>query len=95
MFYINVNVCVFMLILLTHTDGSKSERKKTTRADPSPLSTSRPTTTVKSEKDVSIKTKIKEEVEEWPIREMIAILGRENIKKSRKYSKVEYKATFK
>ena len=68
-----LNVCVLMLILVTNTEAEKSERKITV-ADSSSLATSR-ATTEKSEKDVKIQSKIKDEVEEWPVREMIAILG--------------------
>ena len=65
-----------MMIMLTLTEGNKSERKVTV-SDSSSVPTSRPTTVnVQSENDVSIQSKVKEEVEEWPIREMIAILGR-------------------
>ena len=58
-----------MLILLTSTAAEKTDQKITV-ADSSSQSTSgpsRPTTvSVRSEKD---------EAEEWPVREMIAILG--------------------
>ena len=75
MFYININVWVLMLIFFTNTEASKSERK-TTPADPPSLSPSTPTTvSAEAEQDVSVKSQIKEEVEDWPIREMIAILG--------------------
>ena len=75
MLYINVNVWVLMLIFFNHTEASKSERK-ITPADPPSLSTSIPTTvSADAEQDVSVKSQIKEEVEDWPIREMIAILG--------------------
>ena len=72
---INVWVLVLTLILFNKTEASKSERK-ITPADAPTLSTSIPTTvSAGAEKDVSITSQISEEVEEWPIREMIAILG--------------------
>ena len=77
MLYRNINVWVLVLtlILFNKTEASKSERK-ITPADAPTLSTSIPTTVnAGAEKDVSIKSQISEEVDEWPIREMIAILG--------------------
>ena len=77
MLYRNINVLVLVLtlILFNKTEASKSERK-ITPADGPTLSTSSPTTVkAGAEKDVSIQSQISEEVEEWPIREMIAILG--------------------
>ena len=75
MLYININVWVLMLIFFTNTEASKSERK-ITPADPPSLPPSIPTTvSAEAEQDVSVESQIKEEVEDWPIREMIAILG--------------------
>ena len=84
MFYININVWVLMLIFFTNTEASKSDRK-TTPGDPPSLSAFTPTTvSAEAEQDVSVKSQIKEEVEDWPIREMIAILG--DIKCGTKFS---------
>ena len=69
MLYLTINLSLFMLILLTNTAAEKSEKKITVADSSSQLTSgsSRPTTvSVSSEKD---------EVEEWPVREMIAILG--------------------
>lgn len=75
MLYININVWVLMLIFLNNTEASKPERKITPADTPS-LSTSIPTTvSAETEQEVSVKSQIKEEEEDWPIREMIAILG--------------------
>ena len=64
-----------MLIFTNNTEASKSERK-TSPADAPSVPTSTPTTVnAGAEPDVSIKSQINQEVEEWPIREMIAILG--------------------
>ena len=64
-----------MLIFLNNTEASKPERKITPADTPS-LSTSIPTTvSAETEQEVSVKSQIKEEEEDWPIREMIAILG--------------------
>ena len=64
-----------MLIFFTNTEASKSERK-ITPADPPSLPPSIATTvSAEAEQDVSVESQIKEEVEDWPIREMIAILG--------------------
>ena len=73
MLYININVWVLVLIiLLNKTEGSKSER--TSPAAPQ-SSQSPPTETARAEQEVSIQSQISQEVEEWPVREMIAILG--------------------
>ena len=78
MLYRNINVwlLVLILIVLNHTEASKSERKSSPADAPSVSSSSTPpTVNAQAEQDVSIKSQINEEVEEWPIREMIAILG--------------------
>ena len=64
-----------MLIFLNNTEASKPERKITPADTPS-LSSSIPTTvSAETEQEVSVKSQIKEAEEDWPIREMIAILG--------------------
>ena len=63
-----------MFIFLNNTEASKSERKTSPGDGPS-VPTSTPTTVkARSEPDVSVKSQVNQEVEEWPIREMIAIL---------------------
>ena len=81
MLYRNINawLLVLILIFLNHTEASKSERKSSPADAPSVSSSSTPpTVNAQAEQDVSIKSQINEEVEDWPIREMIAILGHLN-----------------
>ena len=77
MLYININVwvLVLMLIFINNTEASKSERKTSPTDAPSVPSSTPTTVNAGAEQDVSIKSQINQEVEEWPIREMIAILG--------------------
>ena len=77
----NGNMLIFSLCVLPflffHTQAKKPDKRSTTSTL---SSSSEPTfeilTKTVSDNDVTIKSKMKEERKDWPIREMIAILGK-------------------
>jgi hypothetical protein len=58
------------ILLLSMAEGKKSDRRRTTLASQIP-----PTVTTLVDREGTIKTK-EEGLGEWPVKEMIAILGR-------------------